>query len=402
MSVVSVLSPEARLLLATARRSIDEEAVHALLDLEVAWPRLLRLAIRQRSLPPLWRQLEPHLDGRLPEGGYRAFDRAAAEGELYLTLLHGRLVEALDVLERAGVDVLLLKGAALAHHGYGHFRERPMGDLDLLVPPGSARSAWDLLRRKGWAWNSELYPAHRSRGLHHLPPLVDDRGTGATLEVHSAVLPPGHGFRLESRDMWAGGRELRIEGRRARTPSPIPHLLHLCVHFAWSHQLSRGAWRTFRDVEVIAGMEGFRWEGFLEAARRTGTDRCGYWTLWLARAAAGIPVPRQVLERLRPGEIPASIRDRLARHYVLNLFDPEGGCPSVGLRRLVWRIGVHPLRDDRVPWLDDLPPAAAPGAAPLPAAERPVRGWRAKVARHFGDRAAWLRYLRRVLRGARS
>jgi hypothetical protein len=379
------LSVEARLLLATSALDPDEGELGFLARGSPNWERLLVLAQRERSLPAAWRSLAPVVQGHMPAEVVEAFDRAAARSELYLNVLHQRLVDALGVLEAAGIEVLLLKGAALAHQGGLHFTEWPMGDLDLLVRPNQARRAWSLLADSGWRWNAEVYPAERYERLHHFPPLEDAIGTGAVLEVHAFVMQPGHAFRFGWKDLWAAAREVRVQGRRAFVPLPVPHLVHVCIHFAWSHQLERGTWRTFRDVDTLRRMDAFGWDAFVAMARKTGAERCSFWTLRLAREMAGIPVPGWVLGELRPTGLPEAVLDALGRSYALGLLAGESGCPSFRLRRLLWRIGVQPRRDERAPW-----PAEARGDDLV-----------GKLARHGRGRAAWLAYVRSVL-GARG
>ncbi|HKK26909.1 MAG TPA: nucleotidyltransferase family protein [Gemmatimonadota bacterium] len=395
MNVRSLLTPEARLLLATAGSGARDEELACLLEAPLDWRRLLDLALRERSLPPLWRRLAPLAGGRFPAEAVEAFDRAAANRRLFLALLHHRLVEALGVLEDGGIPVLLIKGAALAHSGYGDFVDRPMADLDLLVNPEHARRAWTLMRGIGWTWKPERYPAPWYRGMHHLPPLEDSRETGAVLEVHSAALVSGHGYRFGAEDLWRGAREIHVEGRTTFVPRPVPHLVHVCIHFAWVHQLGRGAWRTFRDLEVLAGMDGFRWEPFLEAARDSGAGRCGFWTLLLGRELASAAVPARVLEDLHPAGLPSPLLDALSRHYAVGLLGSEASCPSMRLRRLLWRIGVHPARDRRTPWPGAGRDEDAGPAGGEPSAAHEERA--GKLARHVRDRGEWAAYLRSVL-----
>ena len=56
------------------------------------------------------------------------------------------LAEILDVLERASIDVRVLKGAALAWIIYPSPELRPMGDVDLLVPRPAARAGASAAR----------------------------------------------------------------------------------------------------------------------------------------------------------------------------------------------------------------------------------------------------------------
>lgn len=397
MSLRSALMPETRILLATVERDQgdDTHTLSRLVERGPEWARLLELAIQERSFPPFWRRLGPLVEDRSLDGTAAVFDRLAANWELYLTLLRRRLVETLDILEDADLEVLLVKGAALALHGYDRFTERPMVDLDLLVAEDQADRVWETTREAGWRWDPVRFPASVYRGQHHhLPPLVDERGSGARLEVHTGVVVGGHDFRFGPGNLWRDALEVRVGDRTARVPRSVPHLVHLCVHFAWSDRLSRRAWKTFRDVDVLVGAEDFDWEAFARSARTAGAERCCYWTLWLARELAGITIPEEVLIDLRPG-LPVWVLDRLARHYALGLFATEPGCPSVRLTGLLWRLGVHPGADRREPW-----PREAEAAPPTGADDR-TDGWAWKLGHHLHGRERWGRYLRSVLTGLR-
>jgi hypothetical protein len=81
----------------------------------------------------------------------RALFREALQG---MWASNVRLLDAaapvLDALAAAGVRVMLLKGAALALTVYETPGLRPIGDVDLLVDPGQAPAAVDLLAAHRW------------------------------------------------------------------------------------------------------------------------------------------------------------------------------------------------------------------------------------------------------------
>src|SRR4051794_19301697 len=57
---------------------------------------------------------------------------------------------AIGGLQESGIEVMLLKGAALATLYYGSEAERPMADVDILVRPADAARAFDQLGQAGW------------------------------------------------------------------------------------------------------------------------------------------------------------------------------------------------------------------------------------------------------------
>jgi hypothetical protein len=167
-------------------------------------------------------------------------------------------------------------------------------------------------------------------------------------------------------------------------------LLHEAVHFAWSHVLSFGAWRTARDVQQISHAGTLNWDGFIDDARRHRAESCAYWTLSLSRILAGAEIPDTVLMRIRPPM--GSLTQRLLeRHFIYHLLPIESDWPSQRLRRSMWEKAIQPERyghGKRRPWeFDDrTPEPAMPGAeqeAGPPASSDPM----AKIGR-------WARYVR--------
>src|SRR4029077_5476203 len=94
----------------------------------------------------------------------------------------------------AGIEVTLLKGAALALTVYSRFSERPMADIDMMVEPTRAAEAHAILRKPGWTVAIASHPEDTWRDHHHLPPLADTAGSCLRLELHTAPLVPGHPF----------------------------------------------------------------------------------------------------------------------------------------------------------------------------------------------------------------
>ena len=66
-----------------------------------------------------------------------------------MAILEKRAIESVEALNAAGIEVALLKGAALASTVYGSFGARPMNDVDVLVHPDRADDAKRLLLGAG-------------------------------------------------------------------------------------------------------------------------------------------------------------------------------------------------------------------------------------------------------------
>jgi hypothetical protein len=231
---------------------------------------------------------------------------------------------------------------------YSSFIERPMGDIDLLVAPEAAAREHVVARAAGWNRDSDAFPRTRYAGHHHLPPLDDATGTGVRLELHTGIAIEGHPFALTLADMGSRCRQIRIGTTATSVPSPEHLLLHEVVHFAWSHVLSFGAWRTMRDVQLLARTGAVDWDLFVHEAKRHRAHTCAYWTLLLAQLLSGADVPLTALQRLRPKI--GRIRERvLVRHFLYHLLPIEEDWPSQRLRRSLWEVAIQPDRHGHGP-----------------------------------------------------
>jgi hypothetical protein len=341
VSTRSLLAPEGQLLLLTAGGAQNDDALRDLLAADLSWPKLCFLAERENASAIIARRLQTVAPERLAGDDAGTLRKLAMVAEFKMLALKPLLRETVGALRGRRIEVMLLKGSALAYTAYSSFTDRPMGDLDLLVPAEQARNAWSLVQEHGWTRpaaerSPEPYPAH-----HHLPTLVHPRAGGAGLEIHDAILPPGHPFRLPSEHVWSATEEIGMDDEPVRVPDAVHRLLHLCLHFAWSHAMQWGAWRSFRDVDAMVGRGQVAWPTFVDLARESRAATCCFWTLRLARNLSGASIPRDVLEALHPPR-PAFLMDWFERQYVLRVFRPEGPGRSVWLERRLWELGMLP------------------------------------------------------------
>jgi Uncharacterised nucleotidyltransferase len=332
------LSPEAQLLLLTAAVSPSDAALRQALSVGINWEELCALARYEKATSVLLRQLG-RAGADVGSSGYQELRQLATISVMQMLQLEQLLDQTLDILSQEKIEVVLLKGAGLAYTAYSSFAERPMGDIDLLVRPHHAERAWSLLQKHGWTAPMDGGP-ERYIGHHHLPPLFQESGT-FRLEIHEAILPAEHPFRFSTDALWLHAQRVTVNSRVLTALKPVHQLWHACVHFAWSHGMQWGSWRTLRDCAAIIQSGGFDWKEFVAFARETRAGTCCFWTLRLTSRVTGAVVPEDVLASLRP---PYSefIIERLERHFVSSLFPSEDRCPSVWLTRWLWEVGVSP------------------------------------------------------------
>ena len=343
MPPVANLSREERVLFLAAGTSQQDAEIGTLLSEPIDHRLLYMLAARERAVPIVWQRFQRLALTELPSDVADSYRRYSAVSSFRLMHLDQRLNEAADALAAAGIPMLLLKGAALGRTVYGTFVRRPMIDLDLLVKSVDLERAVAVLREIRWAENEIDAGKHFYEAHHHQAPLEDQTGTGFTLELHTEAVGGAERFGLSSAAIWGGARETTVDGRLFRVPSTPHQMVHLSVHFVWSHTLSSAGWRTFRDICTICDVEAVDWDAVVELATRGGAASCCYWTFRLAKELSHAAVPPEVLRALRP-KVPEFMLAGLQRHYVNELAHPNTGCPSIQLRRALWELGVRPRR----------------------------------------------------------
>jgi len=352
------MRPEAKLLFLTTWGTSADRDIVELAPRVRSWPWLIAVAELERATRVVWQRISSLGVEPVPPESKLQLEQLASIAAFRAEHLRARLQETIVELQREGIEFVLLKGAALANTVYS-FIERPMGDIDMIVAPSDAERAHAVARAAGWTWDAATFPVSRYAGHHHLPPLDDCAGTGIRLELHTGIAIEGHPFAIAFEELRSRGRAVQVGSATATVPSAEHLLVHECVHFAWSHVLSFGSWRTVRDVKQIAERKAIDWDAFLEETQRHRADSCAYWTLVLAQLLAGAEVPESVLDRTRPDVGPVK-RRFLQRHFVYHLLPIEADWPSQKLRRAMWEAAIQPDRYDhgpRRPWeLDERSP----------------------------------------------
>jgi len=156
---------------------------------------------------------------------------------------HG--AQAIDRLREAGIEVMVLKGAAMVTAYHHDASLRPMEDLDILVHHQDARSAVSVLQAQGWAMRRG---AHRSAhyfedGLYTVAKGCDFvHRTGVHLDLHWNLIGQCMGAQADE-DFWAAAVDRTFEGRRVKVLDPADQLLHILVHGA--------AWSTLSPIRWI-------------------------------------------------------------------------------------------------------------------------------------------------------
>ncbi len=381
---------EVRLLLATAGGSGLDDGIRELAGSRIDWTTFLQLTALERASAVVAGRFD-RIGAPLPDDVRRSLGSMATRANIRMATLSARLDATLAALAAAGIPVMLLKGAALGKTVYGSLARRPMLDIDLLVGVGRAAEARQVALASGWVASGLEQFAGFYEGHFHQAPLADAHGLGLKLELHTGLLLDTPQFDWPLEDVWAHSREL--PGSLARVPSIEDLVLHLGLHFSWSHLARVGAWRTFRDLGTLADAGEVDWSRLVARAGEIGAGPACYWMLRLARACGVSAVPQAAERELRP-PLAEPVLSLLERHFASQWYAMDAPCPSNRLDKAMWKLAMLPPAHRRtavMPWDRD-PAIRRDGASAR-------ETFPEKLLRSVGRLGGYARYVHRVAWG---
>jgi hypothetical protein len=214
----------------------------------------------------------------------------------------------LAVLRGAGLDAVVLKGAGLAQTVYREPAERPISDLDLLLPLEHIDGAIAALSAKGYRppESTAVTAAYRA---HHFHVRVQ-RPSELIVELHWGLTQRREPERLDATAFLVESVSVAHVPPH-RVPRAELALLHIVVE-----QVRDGFSRLLGVVDVdriVAASPDMDWRYLIAHARAGDIDGALALALALSRALLGTTVPDEVRRELRPVAVLSPVRSLLAQ-----------------------------------------------------------------------------------------
>lgn len=281
------LSCEKELLLSCSRAGIapeDTPRLNDLLSSPLDWEFISEAARYHNISQILYHNLKglPSRDlvpPRVMEGLERSYRETIAKN----MFLYAELETVLDAFRRRGLDVIVLKGAALAGIVYPDIGLRPMTDIDILVKEDELEIADRVMGDLDYHTVRGVKPRRWFRKSHfHLPPYRHARKP-VIVEIHWHVT--GNCSATDIRQWWKRAKIRDLMGYRMLVPSPEDMLIHLAVHL-FNHDYENGfVLRCLSDIYEM--LRHYRsevdWEFLQSETAGQGMERQVHSMLYLAR-----------------------------------------------------------------------------------------------------------------------
>ena len=204
----------------------------------------------------------------------------------------------LALLSRDGFSPILLKGAALRLTTYHNPVERPVGDLDLLVPDDQMDGVVERLVAAGYRMPESQAVIDGFRDHHFHLPLHHPNGFEA--ELHWALTPDVSTHRLDPRAFIERAESVPAGAVTARVPCREHMILHLSSQNTEDHFSKL---RRLVDLDRVIAGPPVDWDMVIAEARRGGLAAPVALSLQLSHHLLGTPLPPGLTRRLGVGRI---------------------------------------------------------------------------------------------------
>ena len=178
------------------------------------------------------------------------------EGMVWALGLERTLLDLATGFEDHGIDLVVLKGPAVAHTMYPDPSWRPFGDLDLMVRTADWRRACDLLVELGL---ERRLPEPRRGFDERFSKAAVFRGPKRQeIDLHRTLAQGPFGIWIEADELFEHTTGLRFGGRALRRLDDTALLAHACIHAVLGFE--RPLLLTVRDVAQIAASSSVDWD----------------------------------------------------------------------------------------------------------------------------------------------
>ena len=323
---------EKQLVIHCARTHMDKEQIRAvrrlLEDGDLDWDYILGNSSFYRISPLLLRNLkEIAHENAVPQ---TVMDTLTARYALtfYQNMrIYERLRGILERLQTEGIEVILLKGVALAQTIYADMALRPMTDIDLLVRKADLQTAVEIVSALGYTpprMPESILKKHRQLPLRadldaeQLEPAI-------AVDIHDNIVPESLASRINPDRLWEGVQSVNISGCNAFILSPENSILHLCIHLSKHDFL--GGLRNLVDISeaIRYYCDDLDWHFIVRKSNECGMSAFVYYPLYLAREMMDADIPVYPLRSLKLDPRPGVFEDGFLKRMVArNVFRTRG------------------------------------------------------------------------------
>lgn len=223
----------------------------------------------------------------------------------------GEAASGLRALRAASVDILVVKGGAIAARGGDDARWRMVNDLDIVVRPDAIETAYDVLVADGWIPAGTGTALYQREGLGDAVGVNFVRGKFGNLDLHRTAFHAPYLSLADDPPIWERSVAGSLAGAKVRLPSATDFIVIGLAHGALdAHKHSD--WLA--DIALAIDRGEVDWPLFEEVVGARGLEGPAAGALSYVAERLQRPVPAALIERLETDALrkPLALAARLA------------------------------------------------------------------------------------------
>ena len=225
------------------------------------------------------------------------------------------LGKVLERFQKAGIPIIVMKGALLTESLYPSPGLRRMSDMDLLVRHRDFRDAFEILKKSGWKLRQAKDSSDNLVEAIGNPDSVKDwqmgegvfrNPKGCVIDIHWHLVPyvwPRYLYRVNMDEVWQEAVPVTMKSiKGAFGLSSVHTLAYMCLHIA-EHGLKQLRWLLDVDLFVRKYCDSpvWSWRNLVICAKEWRVQSIVFHALSFSRFLFDTPVPGHVLDDLDPG-----------------------------------------------------------------------------------------------------
>lgn len=228
----------------------------------------------------------------------------------------------LNELKSLGVEVIILKGNAIAEELFDDIGYKPMNDIDILVKKSDLEVIHEIFLKHELLTAAPLEDDIRKQEKysHHWPPFFN-RKLELFLGTHWDISAPTRGITTPIEDFWLEKEEFKLMGQSFHRLAPKHFILHLCIHLNSAKTGLREIGDLVRVIE--ARQSELDATAFSEMVIKANSVKEVYESLSLVSILKVFVFVDEVLKKLSPlvdDEFKAAVEWRMyPRHKILHI-----------------------------------------------------------------------------------
>lgn len=311
---IEINSPEIQLLLSLARTDIKSQTANAidnLLQQDINWAELIKLANQHKVMPLVYQSLKNTCPNAVPQNildDLQIFSEKNLRRNLLLT---SELFKLLDLFKKHQIPTIAFKGPVFTASAYGNLALREILDLDILVHESDFPKATNLLISQGY-WLRVQVPWE-----HHF-----ERNNLYTLDLHRDIVPKHLSCFSSSNYLWEHIEPFSLAGIDVFTLSLETCLIVLCLNG------TKECWRSLNRIcdvaELLRSHPNIDWEEVIAKTNKLRCKRLVLISILLASNFLEIRLPETIWQHIKADRVAQAIAANVNKRLFSEAVSPVG------------------------------------------------------------------------------